>query len=41
MIGTAKDWKDLPQEDKDARLKKIGEALKYYDLETVSIKESR
>jgi hypothetical protein len=41
MIGTAKDWKDLPQEDKDARLKKIGEALKFYDLETVSIKESR
>ena len=34
------DWKDLPQEDKDVRLKKIGEALKFYDLETVSIKES-
>ena len=41
MIGTAEDWKILPQADKDVRLKKIGEALKSYDLETLSIKESK
>jgi len=33
MIGTDKDWKDLPQEDKEVRLKKIGEALKFNELD--------
>ena len=37
MIGTDKDWKDLPQEDKEVRLKKIGEALKFNELDQESL----